>query len=60
MIRCSLCMSWYREQCMGIEKGEPVGLWLCVSCRKVPEDIKSEISCLKDDVDNLNLSTTQI
>lgn len=45
---------------MGIEKGEPVGLWLCVSCRKVPKDIKSEISCLKDDIDNLKLSTNQI
>ena len=60
MICCSICMSWYHEQCMGIEKSEPVGLWLCVSCRKVPQDIRSEISCLKDDVDNLKLSTNQI
>lgn len=60
MIRCSLCMSWYHEQCMGIGKGEPVGLWLCVSCRKVTQDIRSEISCLKDDVDILKISTNQI
>ena len=40
MIRCSLCMSWYHEQCVGVGKDEPVGVWLCLSCRKVPQRLQ--------------------
>ena len=53
MIRCSLCMTWYHEQCVGIDKDEPIGLWLCLSCRNVPQELRTEISCLKKDVDQL-------
>ena len=60
MIRCSLCMTWYREQCVGIDKDEPIGLWLCLSCRNVPQKLRTEISYLKKDVDKLKQSTCSI
>ena len=35
MIRCSLCMSWYHNVCVG-EDRRYVGVWTCVSCRRLP------------------------
>ena len=26
MIRCSVCMTWYHEKCVGVAKDEPIGL----------------------------------
>lgn len=60
MIRCSLCMTWYHEQCVGIDKDESVGLWLCLSCKNVPQELRTEISCLTKDVDQLKQSTCSI
>lgn len=60
MIRCSFCMSWYHEQCVGIVKDEPVGVWLCLSCRKVPEGLHSSITALTSDVEQLKVSTSSI
>ena len=31
MTRCSFCMLWYHDQCVGLDKDEPVGVWLCSS-----------------------------
>ena len=33
----TLCMSLYHEQCVGVAKDEPVGVWLCLSYPKVPQ-----------------------
>ena len=60
MIRCSLCMVWYHERCVGILKDEPVGIWLCTSCRKVPHTVQGDIECIRNDVKQLRQSTELI
>ena len=35
MIRCSLCMAWHHNVCVG-EDRLYVGVWTCVSCRRLP------------------------
>ena len=30
---CSKCALWFHEVCVGIAKDEPVGIWLCKTCR---------------------------
>ena len=32
MTRCSACMTWFHDKCVGIAKDEPVGFWLCLVC----------------------------
>ena len=59
MIQCSMCMIWYHEKCVGISKNEPIGLWLCLTCREFPKIVQNEIKCTKDDVQKLQ-NTTQI
>ena len=60
MIRCFLCMSWYHEQCVGVAKDEPFGVWLCLSCRKVPQGLQSSITALTSDVEQLKVLTSSI
>lgn len=59
-IRCSMCMSWYHEECVGIKKNDPIGIWVCLTCRAVPEHIKLEITSLKNDVSQLKTTTNMI
>ena len=40
MTRCSLCMVWFHNQCVRLDKDEPVSVWLCLSCRQIPKDFK--------------------
>ena len=35
LIRCSLCMAWHHNVCVG-EDRLYVGVWTCVSCRRLP------------------------
>ena len=60
MIRCSVCMTWYHEECVGIAKNEPVGLWLCIGCRQIPTAIQNEIKITRDEVHELKNTTQQI
>ena len=60
MIRCTMCMQWFQEQCVGITKDEPVGLWLCPTCRNIPSSLINDINSLKQDVDNLKTCTKSI
>ena len=57
MIRYSLCTVWYLEQCVGIQKDEPAGLWLCTSCRKVPHTVQGDITSIRNDVEKIQQST---
>ena len=38
MIRCSLCMCWYHNHCVG-EDSKYVGVWTCENCRNIPATI---------------------
>ena len=60
MIRCSACMTWFHETCVGIAKGEPIGLWLCPICREIPNKIQQEITCVQDEVNELKRTTNSI
>ena len=60
MTRCVQCTIWFHDICVGIEKGEPVGLWMCKPCRDVPQTVKSDVIGLKNDVKQLMENTDSI
>ena len=41
---------------VGIAKDEPIGLWLCPTCRKVTSDLQNQMTSFKDDVQDLKQS----
>ena len=49
-IQCTFCMNWFHETCVGINKDDPIGIWVCLICRNVPTELKSDINSLKDKV----------
>ena len=60
MIRCSVCAHWFHEACVGIAKGEPVGIWLCNACKSIPTSIKHDISDMKSEINGLKECTQNI
>ena len=60
MTRCVQCSIWFHDTCVGIEKGEPIGLWMCKACRDIPQIVKDEVMNLKNDVKQLMESTDTI
>jgi hypothetical protein len=36
MIKCDWCQEWYHDSCMGINRNDQIGFWVCVLCRKLP------------------------
>ena len=60
MTRCALCMVWFQDTCVGIGKDEPIGLWMCHTCRVIPKIVKDEVISLKNDVEQLKESTDTI
>ena len=60
MIRCCFCMSWFHQQCVGIGKDDPIGIWLCINCRSILANVQNEISSLKLNVDQLKTTTELI
>ena len=60
MTRCSACMTWFHDKCVGIAKDEPIGFWLCLICREIPSNIQHEITCVKDEVKELKNTTDLI
>ena len=59
-IRCSRCTRWFHETCVGITDDEPVGIWLCQTCRDVPMSIKQNISNMKKEISDLKECTKNI
>ena len=45
---------------MGIGKDKPVGLWVCETCRSIPQTVKDDVIYLKNDVEELKESTDTI
>ena len=41
MIQCSMCATWYHTDCVGLKKDTPVGIWPCITCRLIPEQIRT-------------------
>lgn len=59
-IRCSLCVQWFHETCVGITDDEPIGIWLCQSCRDIPTSIKQNVSSMKNEINDLKECTKNI
>ena len=53
-------MQWFQEYCVGIKKGDPLGIWVCLTCRKVPADLKQDIKGWKHEVDIIKQCTQSI
>ena len=60
MTRCTLCVIWFHDICVGLGKDEPIGIWLCPCCRNVAQSVQNEVVNLKNDVKNLQESTKSI
>ena len=61
MIQCNVCMSWFHEQCVGIDKNsDPIGIWLCVTCRAFPKLVTAELSVMRNELNGLKQSTSSI
>ena len=60
MTRCTLCAVWFHDKCVGLGKDEPIGIWLCPSCRHTPRSIQNDVINLKNDVKTLKESTESI
>ncbi|MEW8544985.1 MAG: SGNH/GDSL hydrolase family protein [Candidatus Thiodiazotropha sp.] len=53
-------MVWFHDKCVGLGKDEPVGMWMCLSCRDIPQIVKSDVISLKNDVKQLKECTQSI
>ena len=59
-IQCTFCMCWFHETCVGIKKGDPIGIWVCISCRNVPKVLKNDIDNLKHEVVEIKKCTQSV
>ena len=65
MIQCSVCAQWYHTDCVGLKKGDPVGVWPFTSCRHIPEQIKTIVESLStltaamNNISNINSNLTK-
>ena len=50
MTRCTLCVIWFHYICVGLRKDEPIGIWMCPTCRNVPQSVQNEVINLKNEV----------
>ena len=60
MTRCAHFTIWFHDTCVGIEKDEPVGFWMCKAFRDIPQIVKNDVMCLKSDVKQLMESSDTI
>ena len=59
-IRCSLCAQWFHEACVGIIEDEPVGIWLCHTCREIPTSLKQNVNSMKLELNDLKVCTESL
>ena len=50
-------MNWYHDQCVGLDKDEPIGVWLFVLCHQVPQVLQDNLIDIKTDVEQLKESS---
>ena len=60
MTRCTVCMVWYHDKCVGIGNDEPVGTWLCIVCRNSFTNVQCDVTTIKSDVLQLQECTKSI
>ena len=60
MTRCTLFVMWFHDICVGLGKDEPIGIWMCPTCRNIPQSVQNEVIYLKNDVIILPESTKSI
>ena len=41
MLRCCLCGKWYHIKCLELTKDEIAGVWPCMTCRHLSDDVRS-------------------
>ena len=41
MLRCCLCGKWYHIKCLELTKDEIAGVWPCMTCRYLSDDVRS-------------------
>ena len=47
MIKCDWCQDWYHDSCIGINRSDQIGFWVCVLCRKLPHTVNKIESLLE-------------
>ena len=56
-IICSVCMSWFHEQCVGLKQTYRSSILSCLTCRQIPKTVTMELSALKNEPSVLKQST---
>ena len=60
MTRCTLCMVWCHDKCVGLHKDEVIGVWFCPSCRDSQQVLHNDVTCLKSEVKTIKECTKSI
>ena len=60
MTRCTLCMLWCHDKCVGFLKEELIGVWFCPSCRHSQQVLLNDVSGLKTEVKTIRDCTDSI
>lgn len=60
MTRCNMCMTWFHDQCVGLDEDYNVGWWCCEDCRKMPEKIMQMCTLFKTFQQHTNDMSKQI
>jgi hypothetical protein len=47
IIKCDWYQEWYHDSCMGINRNDQIGFWVCVLCRKLPQTVNKIESLLE-------------
>ena len=62
MTRCTMCYTWFHDECVGIEKESVLTIWPCPICRSMSKQVKqliSMVSLLTNAVNELKIKATE-